>query len=242
MHKGWSPGTISGRLKFEKSSWGISHETIYQFVYEDKYCKEEKTYQYLKQGKKRRTKWKGRKTKKDRIPNRVSIHERPAIVSYQVQFCHWEGDSVIYSNKKAINTLNELKTGYLEFSLLERKTADLTAEAMIDKLSNHKSITITLDNGSEFTRHEKVSEATGVKVYFADPYASYQRGSNENSNGLLRRYLPKRKNIDRLTQEELDEIADDLNNRPRKRLKFMTPAEAYQLEHTNILSKVALES
>jgi transposase, IS30 family len=241
LHKGWSPETISGRLKFKNANWNISKETIYQFIYEDDYCKQENLYQYLKQGKRRRTKWKGRKTKKDRIPNRVSIHERPAIVSYHVEFGHWEGDSVIYPNKKAINTLNELKTGYLEFSVLERKTAKLTAKAMIEKLSKHESKTLTVDNGSEFTRHEIVTEATGVSVYFADPYASYQRGSNENSNGLLRRYLPKRKNIDKLAQEELDEIAADLNNRPRKRLGFMTPAEAYQLEINNILSNVALE-
>lgn len=131
LHKEWSPETISGRLRLENASWSINHETIYQFVYEDDYCKREVFYQYLRQGKKKRTKWRGRKYKKSRIPNRVSIHQRPAVVSYKVQFGHWEGDSIIYPNKKAINTLNELKTGYLEFSLLERKTADLTAEAII---------------------------------------------------------------------------------------------------------------
>lgn len=237
LKRGWSPETISGRLKYEKSNWNICPETIYQFIYGDNYCKSEKLYQYLKYGRKRRIKWKGRKSKIDRIPNRVSIHQRPAVVSYHVQFGHWEGDSVIYPNKKAVNTLNELKTGYLKFTLLERKTAELTTGSMINAFSMHISKTVTVDNGSEFTQHEKVTEATGVKVYFADPYSSYQRGSNENSNGLLRRYLPKRKNIDKLTQEELDDIAQDLNDRPRKRLGFMTPTESYQLELINLSNR-----
>jgi len=242
LHAGWSPETISGRLKFENSSWSICTETIYQFIYGDEYSKTQKLYQYLKHAKRRRTKWKGRKTHKDRMPNRVSIHQRPEIVTKRIEFGHWEGDSVIYPNKRAINTLNELKTGYLAFTLLERKTASLTAESMIKVFNIHKSITVTVDNGSEFMEHERVTKATGVKVYFADPYSSYQRGSNENSNGLLRRYLPKRTNIDKITQEELNDIAEELNERPRKRLGFMKPVEAYQLELDNILSNVALDS
>lgn len=236
LYKGWSPETISGRLKFEKADWSISHETIYQFIYEDKYCKEQKLYQCLKHARCRRIKWKGRKSHKDRIPNRVSIHQRPEVVTQRIEFGHWEGDSVLYPNKKAINTLNELKTGYLRFSLLERKTAELTANAMIQVFEVHASKTLTVDNGTEFVEHEQITKETGVQVYFADPYSSYQRGSNENSNGLLRRYLPKRTNIDKLTQEELNDIESELNNRPRKRLGYKTPAEAYQLEQLNILS------
>jgi IS30 family transposase len=234
---GWSPEQISGRLKLERSSWYVSPETIYQFIYEDQYVKDMRLYQYLRQGKKRRTKWKGRATKKDRIPNRVSIHQRPAVVSYQVEFGHWEGDSVIYPNKRAINTVNELKSGYVEFSVLERKTADLTAKAMVQKLSTHEVKTVTIDNGSEFTRHEVLIEQLGVQTYFCDPYSSWQRGANENTNGLLRRYLPKRKNIDNLTQEELDEIAADLNSRPRKRLGYRTPSEVYRQEMYNLSVK-----
>lgn len=231
---GWSPETISGRLKFKRANWSICKETIYRFIYEDSYCKEEKIYQYLKHARRRRIKWKSRKSKKDRIPNRVSIHQRPEIVVTKKEFGHWEGDSVIYPNKKSINTLNELKTGYVEFTKLDRKTAELTANSMIEVFKIHESKTVTVDNGSEFMEHERITEVTGVKVYFADPYSSYQRGSNENSNGLLRRYLPKRTNIDKLTQEELDGIAEDLNNRPRKRLGYQTPAEAYQLELINL--------
>lgn len=242
LRKGWSPETISGRLKFEKSDWSICPETIYNFIYTDKYCKEEKIYQYLKYGRKRRVKWKGRKSHKDRIPNRVSIHQRPEVVVTREEFGHWEADSVLYANKKAINTVNELKTGYLEFTRLDRKTANLTADSMIEVFKTHQAITVTVDNGTEFMEHQRITEATGVEVYFADPYSSWQRGSNENSNGLLRRYLPKGTNIDKLTQEELNDISNDLNNRPRKRLGFMTPAEAYRLELNNILSIVALDS
>lgn len=187
LYQGWSPETISGRLKFEEATWSISHETIYQFIYSDKYCKEQKIYQCLKHARRRRIKWKGRKSKKDRIPNRVSIHQRPEIVAFRSEFGHWEGDSVLYPNKRAINTLNELKTGYLEFSLLERKTAELTANAVIQVFKVHTARTLTVDNGTEFVEHERITKETGIQVYFADPYSSYQRGSNENSNGLLRR-------------------------------------------------------
>lgn len=239
---GWSPEQISGRLKLEQSDWYVCPETIYKFIYEDEYSKDIKLYQYLRQGKKRRIKWKGRKTKTERIPNRVSIHQRPAVVSYHVEFGHWEGDSVIYPNKKAINTINELKSGYVEFSILERKTAEITAEAMVQKLSVHEVKTITVDNGSEFTKHEILIEELGAQTYFCDPYSSWQRGSNENTNGLLRRYLPKRKNIDNLTQDELDEIAEELNNRPRKRLGYKTPNEVYLQEMYNLFVNVALET
>jgi len=227
---GWSPEQISGRMRLKKRNDCVCMETIYNFIYNESYCKREKLYQYLRRGKKKRTKWKGRGTKKSKIPNRVSISKRPNVVDKRTEFGHWEGDSVIYPNKKAINTVNELKTGLLEFTILERKTAKLTAQAMVNKLSKYDAKTLTLDNGPEFTDHEEVTSEIGVVTYFCHPYSSWERGSNENSNGLLRGYLPKRYNIDNLTQEELDDIAIELNNRPRKRLRYQTPAEAYQQE------------
>jgi len=234
IKSGWSPEQVSGWMKRWDIGGRVCMETIYNFIYEDEYCKREKMYQYLPRGKKKRTKWKGRGAKKSKIPNRVSITERPEIVDKREELGHWEGDSVIYPNLKAINTVNELKTGYVVFTKLDRKTADLTSKAMSRALGGHYSKTLTLDNGSEFTRHEEVAESAKVDTYFCHPYSSWERGANENCNMLLRRYLPKRKNIDKLTQEELNEIANDLNNRPRKRLGYMTPAEAYQRE-INIL-------
>ena len=169
------------------------------------------------------------------IPNRVSIHCRPKIVDQRTEFGHWEGDSVIYPHLRAINTLNELQSGLVIFTKLRRKTADRTARAMSTALiGQYSSKTLTLDNGSEFVRHEQVSKDIGVKIYFCDPYSSWQRGSNENTNMLLRGYLPKRHNINHLTQEELNNIADELNRRPRKRLGYLSPLEFYHQKVNNL--------
>ena len=124
--------------------------------------------------------------------------------------------------------MSELNTGLVEFTKLDRKTAGLTASAITTKLSKYETKTLTLDNGTEFTNHEDVNRDTGVVVYFCHPYSSWERGANENANGLLRGYLPKRYNIDELTQEKLDEIATDINNRLRKRLGYQTLAETYR--------------
>ena len=226
---GYSPEQISGRQREIEHLFNICTETIYKFIYADSYCKEKKIFQYLRFARKKRKKQTGRSVHKAKIPNRVSIHVRPAIVAERTEIGHWEGDSVIYVNKRAINTLNELKTGMLVFTKLERRTAELTISAIERAFSAHPAKTLTLDNGSEFVKHEQL-KARKVSVYFADPYSSWQRGSNENSNMLLRGYLPKRANIDELTQEDLDSIAEELNNRPRKRLGYRTPAEVYKQE------------
>ena len=156
------------------------------------------------------------------------------------EFGHFEADSVIYPHKQAINTINELMTGLVAFTKLERKTARLTAQAMINQLTNWQAKTVTVDNGCEFTRHEDVSNATRVDVYFCDPYSSWQRGANENANMLLRGYLPKRKSIIDLTQKELNDIATELNHRPRKRFGFRSPVEVYTLS-INRESSVAVD-
>ena len=226
---GWSPEQISGRLKLKNGPDYTCKETIYVWIYSVGWCLKENLYQYLRHAKKRRTKQNGRSTKKSKIPNRVSIHQRSTIVNDRTEFGHWEGDSVLYPYKQAINTLNELTSGIVSFTKLDRKTAQLTADAMIKKLAFSNPKTLTLDNGSEFMHHERVSYTTGVSIFFFDPYASYQRGSNENTNMLLRGYLPKRASILNLSQKELDDIAYELNSRPRKRLGYLTPIEFYKL-------------
>ncbi len=128
-----------------------------------------------------------------KIPNRVSIHQRPSVVEDRSEYGHWEGDSVIYPYKMAINTLNELMTGRVKLPKLKRKTALLTAQAMINQLQDEVTLTITIDNGSEFAKLKTVSQKTGAQTYFCDPYSSWQRGANENANMLLRGYLPKKK-------------------------------------------------
>lgn len=231
LQLGWSPEQISGRLKYlGRDDLYVCPETIYAFLYEDSFAyHEEKLYQYLRLGRKKRRPHNGRSKKRSKIPNRVSIHERPKVVSKRTQLGHFEGDSVIYPYKEAINTLNELVSGLVIFTKLQRKTALLTAQAMSQRLLEYKARSVTLDNGSEFTDHEVVTKEAGVLVYFADPYSSWQRGANENANMLLRGYLPKRHSIQDLVQEELDDIAEELNNRPRKRLGYQTPNEVYQL-------------
>lgn len=231
LQRGWDPGQTAGRLR-KDPEWKdlpafVCAETIYDWIYTSTYAIAEKLYQYLRYGKKKRTKHTGRSSHRSKIPNRVSIHDRPQIVADRSRVGDWEGDSVIYTYKHAINTLNERLSSLVAFTKLQRKTAELTALAVIAKLKHYVAHTITFDNGSENTKHELMTAALGISVYFADPYSSWQRGANENSNRQLRAYLPKRSDIRDLTQKELDNIAWELNNKPRKRLLWHTPQEVY---------------
>lgn len=241
LRKGWSPEQIAGRMRVKEESTLVSVETIYKFIYESTYGKEAKLYQYLRYGRKKRRKQKGRNVHCSKIPNKVSIHDRPEVVTKRTEIGHWEGDSVIYANKKAINTLNELKSGKVQYTKLERKTAELTQLAIEKATKKFKFKSLTVDNGTEFTNHEMITINTGVPIYFADPYSSWQRGSNENSNMLLRGFLPKKSNIDKLTQKDLNDIAEELNSRPRKRLGYETPDEVY-LSYFSLNSFVAFET
>ena len=231
IERGWDPAQTAGRLR-KDPEWRdlavfVCAETIYHWIYTSAFVIAEKLYQYLRYGKKKRTKQKGRSAQRSKIPNRVSIHERPSVVDERSRVGDWEGDSVVYTHLHAINTVNERVSSLVAFTKLTRKTALLTAEAVITKLSRYMAHTITFDNGSEFTAHGLISAALGIKVYFADPYSSWQRGANENSNRQLRAYLPKRGDIRDLTQKELDNIAWEMNNKPRKRLQWHTPQEVY---------------
>lgn len=231
IERGWDPSQTAGRLKNDPA-WRhlpvvVCAETIYNWIYTSAWAIAEKLYQYLRCGKKRRTRQKGRSAHCSKIPNRVSIHDRPDVVRTKSRVGDWEGDSVLYAYKQAINTLNERVSSLVAFTKLDRKTARLTAEAMIKKLGKFIVHTITVDNGTEFVLHELITKTLNVPVYFADPYSSWQRGANENINRQLRAYLPKRCDIRNLTQKELDNIASELNNKPRKRLNWHTPLEVY---------------
>ena len=231
IQKGWDPAQTAGRLH-DDPAWKdlpayVCAETIYHWIYTSVYAVAEKLYQYLRYGKKKRSKQKSRSSQRSKIPNRASIHERPAIVDEKARLGDWEGDSVVYTHKHAINTVNERVSSLVAFTKLTRKTAAQTTEAVITKLSHYIAYTITFDNGSESNQHGLIAEALGIPVYFADPYSSWQRGANENSNRQLRAYLPKRSDIRDLTQKELDNIAWELNNKPRKRLHWHTPQEVY---------------
>lgn len=243
LRKGWSPEQISGRMKYEQLEETVCTETIYIWLYTDEYALEKGYYEYLTHKKRKRKKRSPHYSKrKSRIPNRVSIHKRPAEAATRKEIGHWEADSVLFTHKRAITTMNELKSGFVVFEKIEQKTSDLTAKALINGLKEYYVTTLTVDNGSEFVKHEEVNKTLTIQTYFADPYSSWQRGANENANMLLRRYLPKRTNIENLSQEELNDIASEMNNRPRKRLGFQTPLEVYTDNLSKLKSNVALDS
>jgi IS30 family transposase len=229
---GWSPEQIAGRLKLEhpiNPYWHIHHETIYRFIY----AKENKLkawWEYLPRKQKKRHRKYGRKSQRVRIPDRVSIHERPGEVDKREVFGHWEGDSVEgKAHKLGIHTEVERKTRLMSAAILQALSAEETVRAakyIFDHLPKEAKKSTTLDNGKEFTKHNQF----GLPAYFADPYSSWQRGTNENSNGLIRRYLPKKTDFSELTQADLDDMIWEINNRPRKCLGFHTPQEAFNKE------------
>jgi len=227
LKEGWSPEQISGRLKVE---FGINlhWETIYRFIYSSK-NKDKRLWEYLPLKRKKRAKKYGRKTTRVRIPNRVAIHLRPKEIELRTSFGHWEGDSIIGKQIKGrvIHTEVERKTRYLQAIIINSKSALDTINAQKQIFNKLPAKTVTTDNGYEFTKHEELHQL-GIKTFFADPYSSWQRGTNENTNGLIRRYLPKKISFENLDQSELDDIIWEINNRPRKILNFKTPDEVLQ--------------
>lgn len=237
---GWSPETISGRLKLEielglrLETEFVNPESIYQFVYQSDFGKKEKLYEYLRRGKKHRSKKHGRKAQKSIIPNRVFIDLRPKEIDERKAVGHWEGDTIHYPKKRGINSLVERKTRYSILTKLERRTAELTTKAVIRGLGVHYCESLTVDNGTENIEHEKISQALDLSVFFCHAYHSWEKGSNENLNGLVRKYLPRRTDLSQVSQEDLNDIAEELNNRPRKILSFYTPQESLEFEYTKL--------
>lgn len=225
LEKGWSPELIEGRLRKKFGKTVINHETIYNFIYESEIGKQHKLYEYLRNGKKRRTKQKGRRTKKSLIPNRVWIDERPEEANERKVFGHLETDSVHYREKQAVNTTVDRLSRYVFFTKLGGRDALSTSIALITRLHGLPIKSITTDNGVENTKHELVTKILKTPFYFCHPYHSWEKGSVEQVNGLLRRYLPRITNLKTVTQQDLDDIAWELNNRPRKCLGYMTPCE-----------------
>ena len=221
---------ICGRLKRDQGKPIITHETIYRFIYgpENKHLK---LWQYLPRGHVKRRKWRGRKSRTELIPNRVSIHQRPEAVNNRKTFGHWEGDSIVgKGHREAIHTEVERVTRYLQAKLLLNFNSDQTVLAqwrIFTNLPGKARKTVTLDNGLEFVEHEELTGSLGIKIFFADPYRSYQRGTNENTNGLVRRYLPKGTSFKYLEQTELDDIVAEINQRPKKCLNWATPEEVF---------------
>ena len=218
----------------------ISHETLYQHIYADK-AAGGALWRNLRCQKKRKKRYASGVERRGQIVGRRPIHERPANVELRRTVGHWEGDTVIGAgHKQAIVTLVERKSGYAVLMKVNHKTSELVSSAVIKKLEpiRDRVKTITFDNGKEFAEHARIDEALGSKTYFADPFSSWQRGSNENFNGLLRQYIPKKRSLSTVTDEELKMIERRLNNRPRKRLGFKTPNQVFH----ESLNRVALHT
>ncbi len=230
LARGWSPEQISGRIPIDHPGQSINHEAIYQYVYHPQNPNRLEMIQLLRRAhKKRKNKGIGRKVRKTKIPNRIPIDARPKAVENRRHYGHWEGDSLISRKSKvALNTLVERKSRLVLITKLPRKGAAETNRAIIDRLKKLPAKgrqTLTLDNGTENAKHEQLSARLGIKCYFAHPYASWERGTNENINGLIRWYLPKGTDFRKITPEQLAWIEHLLNSRPRKCLGYKTPAE-----------------
>ena len=242
--RGWSPEQISGYFKKEKSGQ-ISHETIYQYIYKSEGSKREELISCLRRKKKRR-KRKSSHERRSSIRNIVSIHDRSKSALDRQSVGHWEGDLVIgIGHGSSITTLVERSSRYIiTIPNTEGRQAHLVCLGVCASLGAYPKEarkSLTWDRGSEMSKHEKVSELLNMPVYFADPYSAHQRGSNENSNGLLREYFPKKTDFSKVSWEELLYVTEELNNRPRKILNYYTPKEVFiqLLEHPHKqLSKV----
>ena len=228
LGKEWSPEQISGYRKM-KNLENISHERIYQFIWQDK--KEGGViYKSLRHGNKRYRKRGAKKDKRGQIIGRIPIDKRPAIVEQRERIGDWEIDTVIgKDHKESLVTIVERKTNFTVIKHLKTKEAQEVTEATIKMLEPFKDKvkTITADNGREFAYHEKIATALSALFFFARPYHSWERGTNENTNGLIRQYFKKGTSFESITEEDVKEVQDKLNSRPRKKLGFKTPNEAF---------------
>jgi IS30 family transposase len=227
----WSPEQVSGWLRLH-GLLSISHETIYLRVFHDKRTGGE-LWTHLRQATKKRRKRYRSHDSRGRVAGKRHISERPSEVEAREVSGHWEIDSIMGDDhgRHSALTVVERKTGYLQMGKMVRHCAADATERTIDLISRQpeRFKTITADNGTEFHSYKLVEEATGVEFYFATPHHSWERGTNENTNGLIRQYLPKRTSMAHVTQADLDAIAAKLNSRPRKRLGYRTPEECYAL-------------
>jgi IS30 family transposase len=223
---GWTPEQISGRLSIDHPGQNISHEAVYQFIYKER-C--DLIAQLPKHHRKRLRRGHSHKHRNSHIPNRVSIEERPKYIDKRKQAGHWERDSLISrANKVCLDVKIERKSRYTILDKLERKTADavwLTLVTNLKPFPKHLRRSLTYDNGSENAQHEKINNALGTKSYFCHAYASWEKGTVEYHNGLIRRFFPKKTDFSKVSIDRVKVIEFLLNNRPRKCLNYQTPNE-----------------
>lgn len=229
LKKEWSPDVIAGRMKDDRSrGQTISHESIYYYIYH-KTGRHEGLFKYLRQGQNKRKKRGSRKNSKTLIPQRKSIHERPEYIDHRERYGDWESDSVLFSKQKAVLSVqSERRSKLIRMHKMADKSAEETKNALIktaESVASEVFKTITFDNGTENVQHAHLKDRYGVETYFCDPFASWQKGGVENANKLIRHYLPRSADLGRLTDRDIYDIQEKLNNRPRKCLNYKTPNE-----------------
>lgn len=221
----WSPEQIAGRAAMQCGQALLSHQTLYTWI------KQDENRGHWESFLRHRGRNRPADDRRGQIRKQVRIQDRPAIVDKRQRRGDWEGDTVVGSKRSGcVVTLVDRKTGYL----LAGKTIDRTAERVgskmiqlfspLDQSCRH---TLTLDNGKEFSQHNRVTEKLQLPIYFARPYCSFERGTNENTNGLLRQFIPKKTDLREVSHQQLSRYADMMNDRPRKRLGYKTPRELF---------------
>ena len=229
LERGFSPEQITGRSKLEGKNM-VSHETIYQWIWADK-RKGGELYKLLRRQGRRYAKRGLKNAGRGFIPNRVDIDQRESVVEFKERFGDLEIDTIIGKNHKgAILTINDRATGRVWIRKLSGKEAAPLAKKTISALRKVKELihTITADNGKEFAKHEEIAQKLELNFYFCKPYHSWERGANENTNGLIRQYIPKGTDFSEITEKQIKWIENKLNNRPRKRLGYLTPIEKFK--------------
>jgi len=232
LREEWSPEQIAGWLKREKLPT-VSHECIYLYVYAEK-RRGGTLHRHLRSQKKQRKRY-GGYIRRGQIPNRTSIDKRPKIVARKGRFGDWEADTIVGARHKGgILSLVERKSKLTRLRKLATKAAAEMKDTSIELLAPllARVHTITVDHGKEFCEHELIAAGLQARVYFAHPYASWERGLNENTNGLVRQYFPKKYDFSRITDKDLQQVEDKLNNRPRKTLGYRTPNEVFFKERS----------
>ena len=225
LRQQWSPEQISGRLALERQA-RISHESIYQYVYADK-AEGGTLYRHLRCQKQRRKRY-GSYSRRGQIPHRVLIDQRPPVVAQKARLGDWEADTLIGRNHQAaLVSLVERQSKLTRLVKVERNTAELVRQAVSTQLQGLTVKTITSDNGREFAGHQQIGQHLKADFYFAHPYHAWERGLNENTNGLIRQYFPKKSEFSKITARQISKVVERLNNRPRKTLGYKTPNEVF---------------
>lgn len=233
---GWSPDQIAGRLKLDypkDNHWRITAETIYRWIYQEAQLKcNQPWYEYLRRKQKKRKKYSGRKVHRSHIPDRISIHKRPKVVDKRREFGHWEGDTIEgKGHKNGLHTEVERMSRKILGKKVEQITSEVTIKVQkqifVDVPKPARKST-TLDNGKETHLHFKLRAELEMETYHADPYSSWQRGTNEHGNWHLRYYFPKGTDFNDVSEEDLQDIIEEINSRPRKILGYLSANEMYQ--------------